>query len=481
LTLQAQSPSGRDPDGRLYIHAGRILRVVYASGVEHVEALLQSRAVREFVGGGKFVVSQRVAREAGLGILPQDDVDKAALVLEHERIAFPSYPYEWPPEMLFAAGCLTLELAEALIAEDLGLKDATPFNVLFRGPQPVFIDVLSVERRDAHDPVWLPKAQFDRTFILPLLASRYFGVSPTQTFLSSRDGLAPEQLYALCGTLRSLTPRFLGNVTLPVWLGKTVRPAHTGIYRKRVLPDAERARFVLRFLLGRLRSQLGKLSPLRRNAKSAWSAYEHDNSYSSDLDRMKASFVEDAARECAAKRVLDVGCNTGRFSVIAAGCGASVVAIDSDPVVIGRLWESAREQQLDILPLVVDFARPTPATGWRNAECKSFMERASGAFDLVMMLAVVHHLLVTERIPLSEIVDVAAALTTSALIVEFVGVGDPMFQALLRGRDKLFADFSPASFEAAFARRFEIVRSAQVGTLNRRLYLMRKKPSRDEA
>jgi SAM-dependent methyltransferase len=478
LTPEWRSPSGRDPDGRLYVHDEHILRAVYAGGVDNVEALLQSSAVRQLIAGGKLVATHRVTSGAPASVVRPEAREQAMLVLEHERVAFPSYPYEWPPEMLFAAGDLTLDLAESLLADGLGLKDATPFNVLFNGPNPVFVDVLSVERRDPTNPVWLPKAQFDRAFILPLLANRYFGISPAQVFLSSRDGLTPEQVYALCGLLRSLTPKFLKSVTLPALLGKAVRPTRTRIYEQRSLSDPERARFVLGFVLRRLRSQLRSISPLSRNVRSTWSDYEQENSYSAEIERSKVALVEDAIRQFGAERVLDVGCNTGRFSLVAAKCGASVVALDSDPVVVGRLWANARDNQMKILPLVMDFARPSAAIGWRQAECMSFQERAAGKFDMVMMLALVHHLLVTERIPLSEIADAAAALTTQGLVVEFVGRDDPMFQALLRGRGKLFEAYSRISFEAAFTRHFHIERSVQLGKLDRRLYLMRRKTGR---
>ena len=124
---------------------------------------------------------------------------RAAAVVEHERLWFPSYPYEWPAEMLHASALLTLDLAIATLDEHQGLKDATPFNVLFNGPRPVFVDWLSVERRDPHDPTWLPYAQAVRTFVLPLIANREFGVPLDQVFLSRRDGLEPEEVYRMAG------------------------------------------------------------------------------------------------------------------------------------------------------------------------------------------------------------------------------------------------------------------------------------------
>jgi hypothetical protein len=143
--------------------------------------------------------------------------------------------------------------------------------------------------------------------------------------------------------------------------------------------------------------------------------------------------------------------------------------------VAGEVWKLAVAEGLDILPLVVDLARPSPAIGWRNRECAGFLERAQHSFDAVLMLAVIHHLLVTERIPLDEIIDIAAELTTDLLVIEFVAPGDSMFKRLLRGREHLFVELTSEVFESECRRRFEIVRSQRLPGTERTLYLMRRR------
>ena len=174
-------------------------------------------------------------------------------VVRHERLAFPSYPYEWPAEMLHASGLLTLDLALAAFDEGLGLKDATPWNVLFRGPTPIFVDWLSVERRDAHDPTWLPYAQFVRTFLLPLIAHREFQTPLDQIFLSRRDGLEPEDVYRASGPLSRLKPALLAHATLPTWLARGSKASDAQTWAPKRIEDAERARYVLRSVFTRLR------------------------------------------------------------------------------------------------------------------------------------------------------------------------------------------------------------------------------------
>jgi len=458
---------------------GRIFRFINHAGVADLTAFLDSKTARQFIAEGAVARTQPLddaqrkelfARPAVGAIF---DNRSTEMVVEHERIPFPSYPYEWAPEMLHAAGLLTLDLAEQLLAESIGLKDGTPYNILFRGPQPVFVDLLSFERRAVGDATWLPEAQFIRTFLLPLLANKYFGLSLDQTLLARRDGLEPEEVYRWLGPLQKLKPPFLSLVSLPVWLSARHNPDQTAIYEKKILADPEKARFILTALLKRLRRTLTRLAPAPR--QSAWSDYMgSDNNYTQEHFQAKERFVKQALEEFLPGRVLDVGCNTGHFSALAARRGASVVSIDYDSVVVGNLWRNARQEKLDILPLVVNLTRPSPGIGWCNRECPPFLERAGGAFDLVLMLAVLHHMVVTERVPLADILSLAASLTTSLLLIEFVGPEDSMFKRLARGRDELHRDFTPAVFETACRERFQIVRSQHMEGTGRWLYLLRK-------
>jgi SAM-dependent methyltransferase len=400
------------------------------------------------------------------------------MVLEHERIEFPSYPYEWTPEMLHAAAVLTLELAQALVEDGLGLKDGTPYNVLFRGPEPVFIDVLSFERREAGDPTWLPYAQFVRTFLLPLLANRGYGMGLDQILTTRRDGLEPEELYRWTKPLQRLKPPFFGLVTMPSVLGSRHKQDDNTIYQKKILDNPEKARYILDMVLKGLGRTLQRLAPAGGKS-SVWSTYmTTNNNYTAEHFAAKQRFVQQALEEGKSKSVLDVGCNTGHFSAIAARAGARVVSLDYDPVVLGEVWRAARAEKLNILPLVVNLTRPSPGVGWRNQECASFLDRARGRFDAVLMLAVIHHMLVTERVPLADIIDLAAELTTNLLVIEFIAPEDSMFQRLVRGREELHKDLTAEVFEKLCARHFEIVRVQHVENTARSLYLLRKRTAK---
>jgi SAM-dependent methyltransferase len=486
--------SFRDPAGFCIALNGHVLRVVAPDHVAQVEEFLHSECGRKFTAAGTLIPTRLLTKAEVSEWLHSPDLTRAVngrgigAVFEHERIEFPSFSCEWSPEMLYAAGELTLDLALDALRSGYSLKDATPHNVLFRGSKPVFVDVLSFEPRIPGESIWKPYAQFVRTFLLPLLANKYLGMSLAEIFTTRRDGLEPEELFTRCSWLQKLRPPFLTLITLPKLLaGKgwegAVPPAPGSSHAKegrggtRPSRDAvndEKALFILEAQLKGLRSNLRSLKPADRT-RTRWSKYMDTHNYDAGAFAAKEAFVRAALAEFKPQKVLDVGANTGHFSRMAAVLGAQVVGIDSDPNCAGECFRRARSESASVLPLVVDMARPTPALGWRNGECASFLDRARGQFDTVLMLAFVHHLLVTEGVPLSEIIDLGAELTKSLLLIEFVPVEDPMFQRLLRGRDALFAQYNREVFEQACQRHFQIVRSTELPNVKRWLYLLKKK------
>jgi SAM-dependent methyltransferase len=472
--------SFRDPSGRLFLFRDRALRLVNKQSAAALLNFLATDTAQNLVDSGR-LVRTRVLDPTTDSVsfhLPEINTQTNSccdhILLEHDRIPVPSFPYEWPPEMLHAAGALTLDLADAALTENYLLKDATPYNVLFVGWRPVFVDVLSFEQRDPRDPTWLPFNQFVQTFLLPLLVNKHYGFRLDQLLTIDRDGIEPAQVARLSGRLKKLSPLFFSLVSIPHWLNKKQPLQDDAVYEPKKVSDPQRARFILEQQLKRLRRQLAKVAP-DAGATSDWSEYMRPNKYFSlEYLRAKESFVVQTLTEIKPRSVLDVGCNTGYFSALAARNGANVVAIDQDPAVVGALWRRASAENLTILPLVVNLARPTPAIGWRNEECPSFLDRARGVFDTVLMLAVLHHMLVVEQIPLAAILELAAQLTSEHLVIEFVTPEDPMFRHLVRGRAELFADLNRELFESTARRWFEIVRVENL-LATRTIYLLRKR------
>jgi SAM-dependent methyltransferase len=306
-----------------------------------------------------------------------------------------------------------------------------------------------------------------------LLANRDLEWPLQQTLSGLRDGLDPDMVYRAAGVFQRLTRPYLEVASLPTWMAARHRE-RVSLYHPKPAASPEQARYILEKLLNGCRKQLNAAGP-RSGAASTWSEYlETKSLYSPQQLAEKEDFVREALELARPAWVLDAGANEGHFSALAARTGAAVVAIDTDPVVVGSIFRRARAEKLDIQALVVDLTRPTPATGWRNQECASFLDRAAGSFDLVLMLALLHHLVVTERIPLEELLALAAEISRDYLLIEFVAPEDPMFRRIVRGREALYSHLTKERFEAAAQAHWELVRSSRITGLYRWLYLYRR-------
>jgi SAM-dependent methyltransferase len=417
-----------------------------------------------------FILPQRPGVE-----MPPSDLrshGETGMWLEHARIPFPNYPYEWSPPMLHAAAMHTIRLAAEAARAGFLLKDATPYNLMFDGAWPVFLDLLSFRRCDPREALWRPWAQFMRMFGYPLLANRYFGLRLDEVLLPNSDGQQPERMARLCPAWRLPLPPFLGSVTILALLSRGRRDASPEEFRARPARDAAEAGYLRERMFRRANRFLRRLDlPADRGAAGSYLQREHN--YRPEEWNSKQRFVDAALEAHRPQRVLDIGSNTGHFSLAAARRGARVVAIDRDPGVAGLLFAAARRESLDVLPLAVDIARPAGACGWNNGECPSFPERARGKFDCVLLLALLHHLLVNDRAPLDSVVDLIAALTTRMAIVEYVDPADAQFQRLMRGREALHSQLTREVFQGEIRRCFTIVESLQV-TPSRTVYLLQK-------
>jgi len=460
----------RDPAGQLRLTSTHALRRIQAAAVEETLAFLDSplRAALERSGD---LISTEVANSA---IHPSNDPVaqglRGELWLQHPRIHPISYPWEWTTGQWRSAAELTLRVAGQAIDAGWNLKDATPLNILFAGSRPIFVDVLSFERRDPHASIWLAYGQFVRTFLLPLLAEKFLGWS-LQATIFARDGYEPGMIYRALQPWQRLYPDLLDVVTLAtVFEGSGSKPGK--IRKMPSTSDPELATHILHKRLDRLGKQIRHAAPPQR--PSGWSKYTQFASHYTSADTSdKQRFLTEVLERCRPRRVLDIGANTGTYSLLAAEAGAEVVALDSDAAAIDALWRSV--PQHSITSLVANIARPTPAAGWMNREQLSLLERLSGNFDLVLMLAVIHHLILREQIPLAHIGDLCASLTRRWLVLEWVPPSDPMFQEWLRGRDHLYGQLSEDDLKMAFAPFFRVVDRAVLGN-QRVLVLFEREP-----
>ncbi|HEX4310148.1 MAG TPA: class I SAM-dependent methyltransferase [Acidobacteriaceae bacterium] len=434
----------RDPAGSVRIVGDRVLREVRTEFAEPALQFLQSPTAQQWVSDGTLIETRFLSQQDG------------ACTLEHPRVFFPSYPWEWTPSAWIAAADLTLDLCEGLLQHDLILKDATPLNMLFRGTRPVLVDVLSIERRDPESPLWLAYGQFVRTFLLPLAAYQALGW-PLTAAIQKRDGYEPADLAPHLSRWQRWREPFRSLITLPLMLETSGKKS---AQNTKVKQDPAAAITVLRRNLSSLRKHLRHIEQALSSGRHAsrWSSYAQSaDHYAAEDQKQKRRFVRDALAAAVPRTVLDLGANSGVYSRIAAESGAEVVAWDTDLPATEQNWLQARKGNLNIATLIANPARPTPAVGWRNAESLALLDRSRGRFDCVMMLGLIHHLLLAEQIPLPEVIALVREITTSWAIVEWVPARDPRFVDLLRGRDALYAHLDEAAFTQAATSHFTVV------------------------
>jgi SAM-dependent methyltransferase len=426
------------------VRDGEIYRALSRAGVEDWEAL----AATPLATDERLIPTEPVE----LDDLPDLAGEAAAGALRHERVPFVSYPYEWPFSMLKDAALLQLALGREALRLDLTLKDASPYNVQWRGGEPVFIDVGSFERLRPGEP-WPGYRQFCMLYLYPLMLQAYRDVPYHAWLRGSIDGITPAEARALLPRRRGV----LSHVVLHARLES--RYAATGGQEvKRELKSAGFGKELLDANLRKLEKLVGRLE--YRHGRTAWTEYGSTNIYSAEEASRKADFVRAAAARRPGGLAWDLGCNDGTYSRVAAEHADYVLAIDADHATVDGLYRALAGES--ILPLVMSVTDPSPDLGWRGRERASLEHR--GTPDLVLVLALVHHVAITGNVPVAEFLDWLRSLD-SALVIEFPDREDPMVQRLLSGKTEAAnPDYDRATFERALGERFEIERTERLGT-----------------
>jgi SAM-dependent methyltransferase len=456
--------SFRDPDSRVFRAGDAVLRALSERGLADWRAVSSTSFFHEALAAGKLVGTEAVDDVE----LPEEALHEGvAAVLRHEPIPFVSYPYEWTFGMLKDAALLQLDLLRAALREGVTLKDASPYNVQWRGAWPVFIDVGSFEPLREGEP-WAGYRQFCTLFLYPLLLQAYKDV-PFQPWLrGSIDGITPQQ----CRNLLSFRDLFRRGVFTHVVLHSRLDRKYADKTRdvKRELKSAGFRKELIEANVRGLERLVRRLE--WRTAASAWSDYSATNPYSEADAGRKAQFVQEASSTRRWQLAWDLGCNDGHYTRLIAADARYVVAVDADPSPVQTLYEALKsEGATTILPLVGNLADPSPGLGWRGVERRTLPER--GRPDLTLCLALVHHLAISGNVPLKDFLTWLRELDTT-LVIEFPTRDDPMVKNLLaRKREGSHPDYHREWFDRCLEELFEVERSEELASGTRVLYLAR--------
>jgi len=460
-SFAVETGSFRDRDGRIYRLGDRIIRGISESALADFQKLQSTDFYARFLKKGRLVASEILPAETVS--LPGVEKQRWTAFIEHQRIPVISYPYEWTFGMLQDAAKLQLDLVEAAILEDMTLKDATPYNIQFVDGKPVFIDIPSFETLPAGAP-WSGYRQFCEMFLFPLMLQAYKGIHFQPLLRSRIDGVDIQTAARLFGA----RDRFRSGVLTHVWLQAKLDRRYGGT-SKDVRSDLKSAGFNKELILAnvrKMRKLVGKLS--WGGDGSEWGGYEEFHNYSESDHALKEAFIDESVKESGAQTVWDVGCNTGQFSKIAAVHASQVLAMDLDHFAVERLYrELSGQEHSRILTLVQNVADPSPNWGWRNRERTDLSNRAKP--ELLLCLALIHHVVITANVPLEEFVGWLSDLSDQ-LVIEYVSRSDDKVEALLRNKEDKYSDYSRENLESELGRHFTIRKRLELESGNRFLY-----------
>lgn len=456
-TTTAESGSYRDRRGRIFYVDDRVLRTVMPVALEDFKFVRASGLIDTLVDRGRLTAETIVDKN----LLGQEG-NAASLVLEHPKLPFISYPYEWCFSALKDAALLHLNIQLEALASDVTMTDASAYNVQFLGTKPIFIDNLSF-RRYHEGEFWDGHRQFCDQFANPLVLRSVLGVSHNAWFRGALEGITAEDLSRMLPWRSRLSWNILTNVFMQARLQRSASNGD-GLAKaqSRRLP-----KIGFEQMLHGLRNWVAKLEPAA-DGKTVWQDYAEDNSYAADEAKKKRDFVAEFTAATQPSTVIDIGCNTGDFSVVALDNGAErCIGFDFDQGALEYAYRRARDSALNFTPLLLDAANPSPDQGWLQAERGGFARRAKG--DAVFALALVHHLAIAKNIPLQQVLDWLLDMAPRG-VIEFVPKNDAMVQRLLQNREDLFDDYSAETFESLLGSLARIEKKATVSSSGRTLY-----------
>jgi len=454
--------SFRDPNGFLFTRDGKLYRQINQGYSAEYCKLSETGLYASLLKAGLLIPHTEVDE-------PPAEPDIAFKIIKPERLAFISYPYEWSFSELKDAALATLSIQKRALKVGLSLKDASAYNIQFRNGKATLIDTLSFELYQQGEP-WVAYKQFCQHFLAPLALMAKTDVHLSQLLRIYIDGVPLELASRLLPLITRLDLGLLTHIHLHAkaqahYADKNLEPLQNSGRR-------EMNKFAMQGLIDSLVNTIKKLE--WKPAGTEWGKYYEITNYSKTAFNHKKELVSDWLARVAPNQVWDLGANNGEFTRLASNQGIVSIAFDIDPAAVEQNYRQMKTVgEQNILPLVLDLTNPSPALGWHNRERESLSLRAPA--DMVFALALIHHLAISNNVPLPQLADFFYDLG-KWLVIEFVPRSDSQVQKLLANRLDIFDHYTREDFEEVFATRFYIRERTNLCESERYLYLMERRP-----
>ena len=447
--------SFRDPSGFVFHKNGSIYRQINESYKQQYDRLIDSGLYQKLLKMGLIIPHEEITNNS-IGDI------KAYKVIKPEKIAFISYPYEWCFSQLKDAALATLAIQKTAFEFGMTLKDASAYNIQFHNGKPILIDTLSFEEYQEGQP-WIAYKQFCQHFLAPLALMSFTDVRLNQLLRIHIDGIPLDLASRLLPFRSHLKLSLLSHIHIH-------SKSQKHFADKTVETKRKMSRRAIMGLISNLDSTVRSLH--WKPADTEWGDYYDETNYSRESFCHKGELVSEFLDEIKPRSLWDIGANTGHFSRIASSKGIDIISFDIDPAAVEKNYVSCRDENISrCLPLLIDLTNPNPGIGWANEERMSLIER--GPADCMMALALIHHLAISNNLPLKMVAELFGRLCRW-LAIEFVPKSDSQVKRLFRTRKDIFPDYTQDGFEKAFREYFSIKRVEKIGDSDRTLYLMRK-------
>jgi 2-polyprenyl-3-methyl-5-hydroxy-6-metoxy-1,4-benzoquinol methylase len=414
-----------DPNGFLFIHNDEIYRGIKPDKEDFYRNLLQDKNFLPLKNDYNLVESQ-------ITDLSIPEIE-CTLVLKHRKIEPITFCTEWCPSMLKDAAIATLELNLALLERDCMLQDAYPWNILFEGARPVHVDLTSIVPSSGPGMIWPAYQQYINFFMYPLrLASMNKGNTARLLLQNYIDGIS------LADFNKNLTLAYWFKHPLASLISKTSELLENKLQSNKDLKlkiqnqvknkglSNENSGLKKNFV-ERLIKKTEKIA--LPSSKDNWTHYYQD--IEDQTRDKKKRIIDSLLAQVQPGTLLDLGCNIGAFSILAAKRGVQVISMDSSESCIEALYKNTKANGYSITPVVGNILNP-PATGFLGQQFPSMVERFKS--DTVLCLGLMHHLHIHGRQSFERIAVLMNTLSNQSVIFEYVAPEDDNNHLIDHGR-----------------------------------------------
>lgn len=455
--MRIEASSFRDNSGFIFYEKGEIFRAISSFYKDNYEHLIKSGLYNHLTEKNLLIPHTDA--------VPGSSNPDTFKIIKPEEINFVSYPYEWSFSQLKDAALTTLHIHKIALKHGMVLKDSSAYNIQFYKGKAILIDTLSFEIYKENEP-WVAYSQFCKNFLAPLALAAFCDQKLTQLLKNFIDGIPLDTAKYILRKKAFVRPGIFIHIFLHSYFQNKYsnESKNVSVNKKWMNKNSQLS------LIESLGSIVKGLN--LKSEKTNWSSYYSDQHHSKNYLDEKKKLVAEYLDKAKPGNIWDIGANDGEFSKIAAEKSNLVIAFDSDHNCIDNFYKYVKDKNAEnILPLIMDFTNPSSSIGWANSERKSLTERANA--DLVMALAIIHHLCISNNVPIGYVSEFFSRLC-NWLIIEFVPKSDPLVKKLLLNRKDIFINYTTEAFEREFQKYFTVVECRKIPGSERIIYLMKK-------